>query len=131
MTLDIRGAHLCIKNMKKTIDYLLANGFSKNDVFKNFDITVYPLENIRNSMEQTEDEEFVAKQYDVDINELDRSQILNLCLLILQKAHDYTGDGCWPDNKLLDQDDIPDEKQLLDILNAYKEKKFCNGYWPQ
>lgn len=80
-------------------------------------------EDIKKSLEQTEDGEFVTNQYDVDVNALNRSQILNLCVLILQKAHDYTGNGCWPDSELLDQDNIPDKNQLLAILNKYKGKK--------
>lgn len=42
MTLHPYGLFFSIKHIKQNIDYLMDNGFSKEDIFKEFYITIYP-----------------------------------------------------------------------------------------
>lgn len=75
------------------------------------------------ALKQTEDVDFVKEQFDADVRKFDKGRILKLCVLIMEDKHDFSGDGCWPDDKSTELIDFPDEDTLREILNKYKVKK--------
>lgn len=73
------------------------------------------------ALRRTDDADFVKEHYDVNVREFERARILKLCVIIMEDKYNFTGDGCWPDDELLDLEDTPDEEELSNIINKHKK----------
>lgn len=92
--------HVPPAQMQETLDYLRSKHFSLDEIYENVQILLYPLSRIVHKLDQLMECKRTKKRHDdlgIELASVTPSQMLSLCLYMIELDFHFTGDGIWPD----------------------------------
>ncbi|XP_049533021.1 transcription termination factor 5, mitochondrial [Anopheles darlingi] len=89
--------HVPIVQMKDTVEALLKQQYTNDDILDNVHILLYPLNRIEEKLQVLANKAKVNEDLGLDVSQASQTQKLALALYLIELEFHFTGDGVWPE----------------------------------
>lgn len=112
--------HVPLLDVKKSLDYLQSSGYKNKDILNNLHLILYPIARIEEKLVLIKEERMNIENLSVDSSKLMPSELLGLCLYLIERDFHFTGDGIWSDpaQTTMEANNISNELQPI-LLTPY------------
>lgn len=93
--------HVPLVSIKSTLDLLLERGYTKQQIFKDIQVLLYPRSDVEDELNQMPCRKELSPEYLFMGSQdfcISKDHHLGLCLYFLERRHHFTGNGVWPTN---------------------------------
>jgi hypothetical protein len=112
-------------SVKTTADYLRYRKFTKDEIYDNFLLLLYPVSKIRPKLEELlewkSETDGSRKISDVEVKTISNSKLLSLCLYFMESEYHFTGDAIYEYNK---NDSKQDPAEAIEIPRTNLNYRF-------
>ncbi|XP_055639815.1 transcription termination factor 5, mitochondrial [Toxorhynchites rutilus septentrionalis] len=117
--------HVPIVQMQEVLQHVLDHGFDLEDIYDNVQILLYPLSRVDRKLDKLLESKNLGKPHEhlgIELTATTPSQILSLCLYMIELDFHFTGDGVWPEQ--IQQSDSATSTRIELPKNLNKEYKY-------